>query len=106
MTDDAFALWDPHDVRWLMATVAAGLLLLLTFPVLASGSSDDGDLGRCTSAVGVRTLGTGESCDTWGVVLVLPAALLLFALVAWLWWHYLPGQSDDDHSSAEDDLRA
>ncbi len=91
-------------MRWLVATVAAGLLLLATFPVLASGSSDDGDPGRCTSAVGLRTIGTAESCDTWGVVLVLPAALLLFALVAWL-WDYLPGESEVD-LTAEDDQEA
>jgi hypothetical protein len=73
-------------VRWFiaaLAALAAGAVLLLTFPVLASGSSDGP--GKCTSAVGLGTLGNSESCDTWGVAVSLPTAVLVFVLVAWGW---------------------
>lgn len=70
-------------MRWFVASIAAMVVLLLTFPVLASGSSDGP--GECISAVGLRTLGNSESCDTFGVVVSLPAAVLVFVLVAWGW---------------------
>ena len=68
-------------MRWVLASIAAGAFLVLTYPVLASGSSSGP--GPCTSLVGFRTLGDGESCDTWGVAFYLPAAVLLFAVVSW-----------------------
>lgn len=70
-------------MRWFVASIAAVVVLLLTFPVLASGSSDGP--GECISAVGLRTLGNSESCDTFGAVVSLPAAVLVFVLVAWGW---------------------
>lgn len=70
-------------MRWLVASTCAVLVLLLTFPVLASGSEDE--TGTCTSAVGLRTLGSAESCDTWGVAVSLPGAVLVFVLIAWGW---------------------
>lgn len=69
-------------MRWVVASIAALLVLLLTFPVLASGSSDGP--GKCTSAVGLPTLGNSESCDAWGVASLVGAALA-FGLVAWAW---------------------
>lgn len=74
-------------MRWLIASIAAGAVLVLTYPVLAAGSSDGP--GECTSAVGLHTLGNSESCDTWGVAVSLPAALLAFVIIAW-GWKYLP----------------
>lgn len=70
-------------MRWFLASIAALVVLLLTYPVLAAGSSDGP--GECTSAVGIRTLGNSETCDTWGVVVVLPAAVVVFVLIAWGW---------------------
>ena len=70
-------------MRWVVASIAAVAVLLLTFPVLASGSSDGP--GKCTSAVGLQTLGNSETCDTWGVAVSLPGATLAFGLVAWAW---------------------
>ena len=70
-------------MRWFVASGAAVVVLLLTFPVLAAGSSDGP--GECTSAIGIRTLGNSESCDTWGVVVSLPAAVVAFVLIAWGW---------------------
>jgi hypothetical protein len=70
-------------MRWVTGVAGALVVLLLTFPVLASGSSDDP--GTCTSAVGLQTLGTSESCDTWGMAFSLPAAGLVFGLVVWGW---------------------
>ena len=67
-------------MRWIVASVAAVAVLLLTFPVLAASGSDGP--GECTSAVGLQTLGNGESCDTWGAVVSLPAAVLVFVLIA------------------------
>jgi hypothetical protein len=72
-------------MRWLVASVAAVVVLLLTFPVLAVGSSDGP--GECLSAVGFRTLGNSENCDTVGVAVSLPAAAFAFVLVAWAWRH-------------------
>ena len=70
-------------MRWIVASAAAVALLLLTFPVLAAGSSEGP--GECTSAVGLQTLGDSESCDTWGAVVSLPTAVLVFVLIAWGW---------------------
>ena len=77
-------------MRWIVASVAAVAVLLLTFPVLAAGSSDGP--GECTSAVGLQTLGNSESCDSWGAAVVLPAALLVFVLIAWGWKHLRVGR--------------
>ena len=77
-------------MRWFVASIAGVAVLLLTFPVLAAGSSDGP--GQCTSAVGLRTLGNSESCDTLGVAVSLPAAVLVFVLVAW-GWKYLRGRN-------------
>jgi predicted exporter len=68
-----------------VASIAAVVVLLLTFPVLASGASDGP--GPCTSAFGIRTLGNSETCDTWGVVVSLPVAVVVFVLIAWGWKH-------------------
>lgn len=68
-------------MRWLIASIAAMAALVLTFPVLAAGSSDGP--GECISAVGLSTLGNSESCDTLGVAVSLSTALLVFVLVAW-----------------------
>ena len=68
-------------MRWVLASVVALVVLLLTFPILASGSSDGP--GKCTSPLGLQTLGDSESCDTWGVAVVLPGAAVAFGLVAW-----------------------
>jgi hypothetical protein len=70
-------------MRWFVAAIGAVAILLLTFPVLAAGSSDGP--GECTTAVGIRTLGNSETCDTWGVVVALPAAVVVFVLIAWGW---------------------
>ena len=70
-------------MRWFVASIAAGAVLLLTFPVLAAGSSDGP--GECKSAVGFRTLGNSESCDTLGAAVSLPVAVLVFVLIAWGW---------------------
>ena len=70
-------------MRWWIAALAAGAVLLLTFPVVAAGSSDGP--GPCTSAVGLRTLGNSETCDTWSVAVSLPTAVLVFVLIAWGW---------------------
>ena len=70
-------------MRWFVASIAAVVVLLLTFPVLAAGSSDGP--GECTTAIGIHTLGNSETCDTWGLVVSLPAAVVVFVLVAWGW---------------------
>ena len=70
-------------MRWLFASVAAGVVLLLTFPVLASGSSEGP--GDCQSLAGLRTLGNSESCDTLGSGVSLLVAVLAFVLIAWGW---------------------
>ena len=70
-------------MRWFVASIAAVVVLLLTFPVLAAGSSDGP--GQCTTAIGIRTLGNSETCDTWGVLVSLPAAIVVFVLIAWGW---------------------
>jgi predicted exporter len=70
-------------MRWFVASIAAVVVLLLTFPVLAAGSSDGP--GQCTTAIGIRTLGNSETCDTWGLVVSLPAAVVVFVLIAWGW---------------------
>lgn len=73
-------------MRWVLASVAAMVVLLLTYPVVASGSSEGPDAaGSCTSATGLPTLGNSESCDVWGVAVSLPGAALAFGLVAWAW---------------------
>ena len=73
-------------MRWFVASIAAGTVLLLTFPVLASGSSDGP--GQCTSAIGFRTLGNSENCDTLGVAVSLPGAVLVFVFIAWAWRYF------------------
>lgn len=72
-------------MRWVLASVAALVVLLLTYPVVASGSSEGPDAGSCTSAVGLPTLGDAETCDAWGVAVSVPGAALAFGLVAWAW---------------------
>ncbi len=74
---------DSCGMRWFVAVIAAVAVLLLTFSVLVSSSSDGPD--QCSSAVGLRTLGTGENCQTLGVAVALPVAVLLLVLVAWGW---------------------
>lgn len=78
-------------MRWFVASIAAATVLLLTFPVLAAGSSDGP--GQCASAAGLRTLGNSENCDTLGAVVSLPGAVLVFVLIAWVWTH-LSGTRD------------
>jgi hypothetical protein len=87
-------------MRWFWASIGAVAVLLLTFPVLASGSS--GGPGECTSAVGVRTLGNSESCDTWGVALSLPVAVLVFVLIAWGWKHLRNSRRPEDSASIDE----
>jgi hypothetical protein len=70
-------------MRWFVAAIGCVAVLLLTFPVLAAGSSDGP--GECTSAVGFRTLGNSENCDTLGAAVSMPAAVLVFVLIAWGW---------------------
>ncbi len=82
--------WDSEGMRWLVASVAAVVVLLLTFPTLAVGSSDGP--GECLSAVGVRTLGNSENCDSLAVAVSLPAAAIVFVLMAWT-WKYLQGRA-------------
>lgn len=77
-------------MRWFVASFAAGAVLLLTFPVLAAGSSDGP--GECTSVTGLRTLGNSESCDTLGAAVSLPAAVLVFVLIAWGWKYFRIGR--------------
>jgi hypothetical protein len=77
-------------MRWLVASIAFGAVLLVTFPVLAAGSSEGP--GECTSALGLRTLGNSENCDTLGVAVSLPAAILAFVLIAWSWKHLRVGR--------------
>jgi hypothetical protein len=73
-------------MRWFIASICAATVLLLMLPVLASGSSDGP--GPCTSALGLRTLGNSENCDTFGVVVSLPVAIFVFVLIAWAWRHF------------------
>lgn len=73
-------------MRWFVAAIAAAAVLLVTFPVLAAGSSDGP--GECKSALGFRTLGNSESCDTLGAAVSLPVAVLVFLLIAWGWKHF------------------
>lgn len=68
-------------MRWFAASIGALAVLVLTFPVLAAGSSDGP--GECRSLAGLRTLGSSESCDTWGVLVSVPFALVVFVAVAW-----------------------
>jgi hypothetical protein len=70
-------------MRWFIASIGAAMVLLLTFPVLASGSSSGP--GPSASALGFRTLGNGENCDTFGAAVSLPAAAFVFALISWAW---------------------
>ena len=81
---------DSWVMRWIVASVAFVAVVLLTFPVLAAGGSEGP--GECTSAVGLQTLGNGESCDAWGAVVVLPAAVLVFVLIALGWKHLRVGR--------------
>ena len=67
-------------MRWFIASIGAATVLLLTFPVLASASSSGA--GPCTSALGFRTFGNSENCDTFGVAASLPAAVFVFVLIA------------------------
>lgn len=60
------------------------------FPVLAAGSSDGP--GECKTAVGFRSFGTSESGDTLGAAVSLPAAVLVFVLIAWGWKYYRVGR--------------
>lgn len=82
-------------MRWLVAAIGAGVVLPLTFPVLAAASSDGP--GACTSALGLRTLGDSESCDTWGMVVSVPAALLVFVLIAWCGKRLASEERSADH---------
>ncbi len=77
-------------MRWFVAAIAAAAVLLVTFPVLAAGSSDGP--GECKSALGFRTLGNSESCDTLGAAGSLPAAVLVFVLIAWGWQYLRAGR--------------
>jgi hypothetical protein len=77
-------------MRWFIVSMAAVTVLVVTFPVLAAGSSDGP--GECKSAVGLRTLGNSESCDTLGAAVSLPAAVLVFVLIAWGWKYLRVGR--------------
>jgi len=77
-------------MRWFVASIAGLAVLLLTFPVLVAGSSDGPR--QCTSVVGLRTVGNSESCDTLGVAVSLPVAVLVFIVIAW-GWKYLRGRN-------------
>ncbi len=85
----------------MIAALAAVAVIVLTFPVLAAGSSDGP--GECTSAVGLRTLGNSETCDTWGTAVSLPSAGLVFLLVAW-GWKFLPSRGGHSQRSGPTDL--
>lgn len=73
-------------MRWLLASVAAGVVLLLTFPVLASGSSEGP--GKCQSLAGIRTLGNSETCDTLGSGVSLLVAVIVFVFIASGWKYF------------------